>query len=81
MPIYRGRSGLLQATVLTIDLSNTKKPRNAAFYFHVGSGAWIRTKIDGFKGHCPAIRRSRIGRTISLQAFSVDSFPAMTDLL
>ncbi len=25
-----------------------------------GSGTWIRTMIHGFKGRCPAIRRSRI---------------------
>ena len=25
---------------------------------HVGSGTWIRTMTDGFKGRCPTIRRS-----------------------
>lgn len=26
---------------------------------YTGCGTWIRTKIDAFKGHSPAIRRSR----------------------
>ncbi len=25
---------------------------------HVGWGTWNRTKINGFKGHCPTVRRS-----------------------
>lgn len=34
----------------------------------VGCGAWTRTKIDGFKGRCPTIRRPR--KTLYLTNYS-----------
>ena len=35
-----------------------------------GSETWIRTMIHGFKGRCPAFRRSRKARTLC-QTFSL----------
>ncbi len=35
-----------------------RKYQAEAWYFR-GSGTWIRTMVHGFKGRCPAVRRSR----------------------
>lgn len=44
--------------IIKINSSSIQQKKPAFAGFFTGCPTWIRTKIDGFKGRCPAIGRS-----------------------
>ncbi len=53
-------------------------------YAFISWGTWIRTKIDGFKGRCPTVRRSP-KKNLSLNRkhvdFNINDFQSSTKLV
>ena len=64
-------AGLQLSSLLTCSNPSTSTYKNKTitklwFYFY-SCGTWIRTRINGFKGRCPTVRRSRKDMRILLK--------------